>query len=69
MARRLVKRHPFARRRNERQRFASFGATSTRTFSTSRHDSAVNLILNQKIKSTWLDHHAAAVALTNNDPD
>ena len=39
LARSFVKRHPLAGRRKQRQRSASFGATSAGTFSTSRHDS------------------------------
>jgi hypothetical protein len=39
LAHSFVKRHPLARRRKQRQRSASFWATSADTLSTSRHDS------------------------------
>jgi hypothetical protein len=39
MTRSFVKSHPLASWRKQRQRSASFGATGTGTFSTSRHDS------------------------------
>jgi hypothetical protein len=39
LARRLVKSHPLAGWRKQRQGSASFGATSATTFSTGRHDS------------------------------
>jgi hypothetical protein len=64
LARRLVKRHPFTRRRKQRQRSASFWATSAGTFSTSRH-APVNLIFYQKSNQAMCPHFfcASAIAL------